>query len=164
MKILFATIVLLLSSICFGQNFLRTNEQLIISFQTNTRKQVYLVKDKSNKYISYRFGIKDEIEFEYPSTEKGSLSKFAYSYYLRGGGTANEGMDLNYMYFTNNGFQYVIYHTYYAVGNKRNIEVKVIDMKTKKIVDVKGNNKTRKGTFVDFRDNGLMEIGEELFD
>jgi hypothetical protein len=154
----------LISSICLGQNYLRLNEQLILSFQTNTHKQVYLVRDKSNKYISYRFGTKDKIEFEYPPIEKDSWSKFTFSYFLRGGGTANEGMDLNYVYFTNNGFQYVIYHKYYAVGNRNSIGVNVIDLKTSKTVEIKGNAKTRKGTLVDFRDNGLLAIGDEIFD
>ncbi len=164
MKSLFIAILLLISSTCFGQNYLRTNEHLILSFQTNTDKQVYLVKDTSNKYISYRYGTKDKIQFEYPATEKDSWSRFTYSYYLRGGGKANEGMELNYVYFTNGGYQYVIYHTYFAAGEKSEIGIKVTDLKTHKTVDIKGNYKTRRGTLVDFRDNGLLALGDELFD
>jgi hypothetical protein len=48
------------------------------------------------------------------------------------GGATNEGMDLNYVYFINNGFQYVVYQMYYAVGSKTNIGIKVIDLKTNK--------------------------------
>jgi hypothetical protein len=164
MKSILITIVLIISSTCFGQTYLQSNEQLIFSFQTKNHKQVYLVKDTSNKYISYRFGTNDKIEFEYPATGKDSWSRFVYSYYLRGGGIANEGMDLNYVYFTNNGFQYVVYHTYYAVGNQSNVGVKVINLKTNKTIDIKGDSKTRKGALVDFRENQLLEIGDELFD
>lgn len=161
----FLTFFLLFASLqSLGQDYLRNNEELILSFRTNNQKQVYLVKDKGNKYIVYRFGSKDKVEFEFPSTTDNCWSKFTYSFYLRGGGAANEGMDLNYLYFTNEGFRYVVYHTYYAVGNKRGVGVKVINLRTGKTVDIKGDSKTRKGTLVDFRDNGLLEIGEELFD
>lgn len=163
-KCLFTLTALMASFVCFGQDYLRANEELILSFQTNTHKEVYLVKDKSNKYISYRFGSSDKIELEYPSTQKDSWTKFTYSYYLRGGGAGNEGMDLNYVYFTNNGFRYVIYQTYYAVENKSYIGIKVIDLKTNKTVDIKGNMKTRKGTLVDFRYNRSLKISDELFE
>ena len=149
---------------CHGQSYLKPNEKIILSFQTINNKLIYLVKDAANKYICYRFGTKDKVEFEYPLVEKDSWKKFKYSYYLRGGGTSNEGMDLNYVYFTNNGYQYVIYHTYFADGDKSNVGIKVIDLKTPKTTDIKGTDKTRKGTLIDFRDNNLLEIGDELFD
>jgi len=164
MKGLFTITVVLISFVCFGQSYLRANEQVILSFQTNTHKQVYLIKDKSNRYISYRFGTKDKIELEYPGTEKDSWSNFTYSFYLRGGGKQNEGMDLNYVYFTKNGFRYVVYHSYYAIENSSSVGIKVIDLKTNKTVEIKGNVKTRKGTLADFRDNGLLKIGDELFE
>jgi len=61
-------------------------------------------------------------------------------------------------------FKYVIYNTYVAVGEKTNIGIKIIDLKTGKTSDIKGNIKSRKGDLSDFRDNNLLTIGEELFD
>jgi hypothetical protein len=164
LKYFFTAIILLASFTCFGQRYLRSNEQLILSFTTTNNKQAYLVKDKANQYIAYRFGTENKIEFEFPDTAVGSWSKFTYSYYLRGGGPANEGMDLNYVYFTNNGFRYVIYQTYHSVGNKTGVGIKVIDTRTSKTIDIKGDINTRKGTLTEFRDNGLLLIGEELFE
>jgi hypothetical protein len=54
-------------------------------------------------YIVYRFGTKDKIKLEFPENKADSWSKFTYSYYLRGGGAENEGMDLNYLSFENGG-------------------------------------------------------------
>ena len=164
MKIAATILSILFINCSYSQTFLKPNEKVIFSFQTLSHKQVYLVKDSSDKYIAYRYGTKDKIEFEFPGNKDSSWSKFKYSFYLRGGGTANEGMELNYVYFTNAGYMYIIYDTYYARGNKSGIGVKVIEIKTNKTTDIKGNHKTLKGTLVDFRDNNLLEIGEELFD
>jgi hypothetical protein len=120
-----------------------------------------LAKDKNDAYIVYRFGTKDKVELEVLDKTK---KQFKYSFYLRGGGKANEGMDLNYVYFINKGFKYVVFSTSYAIDDKYEIGLKVIDMKTDKITTIKGNVKTKKGNLIDFRDNGLLEIGEELFD
>ncbi len=157
-------VLLCFTTTCFGQNFTLPNEELIFSFTTQSGKEVILNKDKRNNYIIYRFGTKDKVEFEFPGKSKSSWTEFKYSFYLRGGGRKNEGMDLNYIYFTNKGFEYVIYDKYFAVGNKQDIGIKIINLKTKKTTNIKGNRKTRKGTLVDFRDNNLLEIGDELFD
>lgn len=157
-------VLLTLTTGAFGQSLTLANEEVIFSFNTQNGKSVTLNKEKGNGYIIYRFGTKDNIEFEYPIKSKSSWTDFKYSFYLRGGETQNEGMDLNYIYFTNKGFKYVICDTYFAVGNKLEIGIKIINLKTNKTTNIKGNRKTRKGTLVDFRDNNLLEIGDELFD
>ncbi len=161
---LFILFAVFISSTCYGQYFLKPNEQIILSFQVKGGKQVFLVKDRNDKYISYRFGSRDKVELEYPGTEKHSWERFTYSYYLRGGGKANEAMDLNYLYFTNKGHQYVLYQNYFAAEDKQEVGIRVTDLGTNKTVDIKGDVRTRKGTLIDFRDNGLLKIGDELFD
>ncbi|MFT3702630.1 MAG: hypothetical protein QM802_09680 [Agriterribacter sp.] len=94
--------------VCLGQNFTLPNEEVIFSFNTQSGKKVTLNRDKANGYIIYRFGTKDNIEFEFPAKSKDSWTKFTYSFYLRGGGPQNEGLDLNYIYFTNKEFKYVM--------------------------------------------------------
>src|SRR5882724_5416344 len=94
--ILFLSLILFATNISRGQSFILPNEDLIYSFATSNGKQLVLVKDKSDKYIIYRFGSKTKIEFEFPEKNKSSFSKFKYSFYLRGGGSDNAGMDLNY--------------------------------------------------------------------
>lgn len=156
--------LLILTITSFGQSFTLPNEEVIFSFDTQNGKKVTLNKDKSNSYLIYRFGTKDKIEFEFPDKSKSSWTNFKYSFYLRGGEAQNEGMDLNYIYFTSKDFKYIIYETYLAVGEKQNVGIKIINLKTSKTTNIKGNVKTRKGTLVDFRDNNLLEIGDELFD
>ncbi len=152
-----------LVSFATKNNFI-SNEEVIFSFETQSGKIVTLSKDTSNKYIIYRFGIKNKTEFEFPLKSIDSWSNFYYSYYLRGGGTQNEGMELNYVYFTNNNFKYVIYDTYYARNEQSEIGIKVIELSTNKTTVIKGKTKTQKGTLTDLRDNNLIKKGEELFD
>ena len=96
-------VLLNLTTTGFGQSFTLPNEEVIFSFNTQNGKKVTLNKDTANNYVIYRFGTKEKIEFEFPGKSKSSWTDFKYSFYLRGGGTQNEGMDLNYIYFTNMG-------------------------------------------------------------
>jgi hypothetical protein len=155
-------VFLLLQGRAFGQAYNLPNEAVIFSFDTYGGKKVTLNKDTANKYIIYRFGTGDKIEFEFPGKSRNSWDQFKYSFYLRGGGTQNEGMELNYIYFVNKGFKYIIYDTYFAVENKKEIGIKIINLKTRKTTNVKGDVKTRKGTLAEFRDNNLLEIEDEV--
>lgn len=154
-------ILLVSTNLTFAQKYLLPNEVLIYSFETQNGKKVVLAKDKNEKYIIYRFGTKSKIEFEYPEKTKESWDKFKYSFYLRGGGIQNEGMDLNYIKFTNNDYKYVIYDTYYAVENQTFIGIKIINLKNNKTIDIKGKKSTRKGSLINFRFNKLLKIEDE---
>ncbi|QNN43719.1 hypothetical protein [Pedobacter roseus] len=148
----------------FAQNLILPGEEVLFSFETRNGKKLTLNKSKADNNIVYRFGTKDKVELEFQGKSKSSRKDFKYSFYMRGGGVQNEGMDLNYVYFSNNGFKYVVYETYEAVGNKQEIGVKIINLKTQKTTDIKGDLKTRKGTLTDFRFNKFLEIGDELFE
>jgi hypothetical protein len=156
--------VFIYSNIIFAQQYLLPNESLLYSFETKNGKTMMLAKDKKDKYIIYRFGTKSKVEFEYPEKDKSSWQKLAYSFYMRGGGAKNEGMDLNYINFTSNDFKYIIYDTYEAVGNHIEFGLKIINLKTNKKTTILGLKKTEKGSLIDFRDNELIRKCEELFD
>ncbi len=148
----------------FAQQYLLPNEEPIFSFDTRNGKKVMLAKDKCDAYIIYRFGTAGKIEFEFPGAKHAdSWQQFKYAFWLRGGGTQNEGIDLNYVSFINKGYTYVIYDTYRAVGNLQQIGVKVINNTTKKETDIPGKAKTRKGNLVDLRENERIGKGDELF-
>ena len=164
LKKIVTILTLLYAANSYAQNYVLKNEILIFSFDTKNGKHMTIAKDTANKYIIYRFGTKSKVEFEFPGKTKNSWAQFKYSFYLRGGGIQNEGMDLNYFRFSKNNFKYVVYDTYYANGNKNEIGIRVTDINTNKTTDIKGNYKTRKGTFIDFRDNKLVEIDDELID
>lgn len=80
-------ILYLLVPLTFWAQYLLPNEEIIYSFETKNGKKMSLVKDKTNKYIQYRFGTKNKVEMEFPSEKnKESWKKFHYNSYWRGGG------------------------------------------------------------------------------
>lgn len=152
------------ATITNAQQYILPNEVVLFSFTTQKGKFVSLNKDKSDKYLVYRFGTKDKIEFQYPSNLSESWKSFKYSFYFRGGGAQNEGLDLNAITFFNKNFRYEIFDNYFAVGNIKEIGINVIDTTTKRTIIIKGVLKSRKGTMTDFRENGLLEFDEDLYD
>ncbi len=158
---LFIVLMLSLSNLISAQEYLLPNEKLIYSFETQNGKKLVLAQEKKDKYIIYRFGTTNKIEFEFPEKTKESWNLFKYSFYLRGGGIQNEGMDLNYIKFINGDYKYVIYHTYFAVENVNSIGIKITNLKNNKTTNIIGKEKTQKGTLIDFRFNNLLEIEDE---
>lgn len=123
-----------------------------------------LCSEKTGKYLIYRFGTKTYVQLEFPkSKDKLSWQEFEYSYWLRGGGAQNEGMDINYLALTIDKAKYVIYDNYYAVGDKHKTGIKVINLATNKTVNINGN-KTQKGTLTTFRFNNRIKKSESLYD
>lgn len=147
-----------------AQNFVLPNEELVYAFHTTNGKKVVVAKDTADQYLVYRFGTKKKIEFEYPEKNENSWKKFTYSFYLRGGGKKNDGLDLNYLQFTNGNYKYVVFDTYSAMDNHSDIGIKVIDLTTQKTILLKGIYTTQKGSLIDFRRNELIEQSDEMFD
>jgi hypothetical protein len=164
-NILFFILCLLFSlNDLIAQNYLLQNEVLIFSFETQKGKKMVLAKDKNNEYIIYRFGTLKKIEFEFPDKTIDSWNKFTYSFYLRGGGIENDGLDLNYINFRNNEYNYEIYETYYSVENETNYGIEVTNLTNNKIVYIKGDKNKIKGTLMDFRNNNLIKKDVEIDD
>ncbi len=162
MKKLFYVLFFFTQAIIAQVNYLLPNEEMLVSFETVKGKKVMLAKDKNDKYIIYRYGTKTKIELEYPEKNKESWKKFKFSSYMRGGGTANEGMDLNYLAFTNKDVKYVIYYTYTARESMTEVGVKILNPKTDAVIgNVKGIEKTWKGSLIDFRDNKLIGVDDD---
>ena len=162
-KLITLIIVILIPILTIGQNYILENEQVLLEFNTQNNKKLIIAKDNSDKYLIYRYGTKDKIEFEYPNNKSDSWKKFKFSSYLRGGGKTNEGMDLNYLYFQVDNYKYVIYEEYFAETEQTNYGIKVIDSNSEKITNIKADKKTIKGNLFIFRDNKKVEKGDELF-
>ena len=162
-------IILLIASIrSFGQSLLLSNEETIFSFKTKSGKTVLIAKDRKNAYIVYRYGKDNKIELDYPKDKKESWNKFTYFYYFRGGGKANAGLDLDRIAFVNNNIEYVIYSNYSA-GDFENEEsyfvgIRIIDLKTKKETNLKGQKDSTVGSMQSFRTNGLLKIDQNRID
>lgn len=159
MKKIFA-LILLFSSISIFSQLVKSNESVIYSFKTKSGKTAVIAGDAESKYIVYRFGTNDNIELEYPaSLDNSSWQKFTYSYYYRGGGKMNAGMDLNYVDFKNNDYSYRIYNEYYSEDESVSNGIIVTDPKGKE-TEIKGINSSVKGSLVELRFNDLIKHGE----
>ena len=139
----------------YRENLCTDNEEVLFSFEpANSPKTLSVCISKTQPdYIVYRFGTKDKVELEFPENKADSWNKFAYSYYLRGGGAANEGMDLNYLSFENGGYEYQIYQEYVAEDNTTNVGIKIIDKATNKETDIKGLSNSIEGSLINLREN-----------
>lgn len=140
----------------YRENFCTDNEEVLFSFKLeNSPKTVSVcVSNTQSDYIVYRFGTKDKVELEFPANKADSWSKFIYSYYLRGGGAENEGMDLNYLSFENGGYEYQIFQEYTAKDNVTNVGIKIIDKATNKETDIiKGLSNSIEGSLINLREN-----------
>jgi hypothetical protein len=77
----------------------------------------------------------------------------------------NESMELNYLAFTNGGYKYVVYQM--EKGNEQSVGIKVINIQTKKVTDIKGDPSTLKGSLAGFRNDdllsGLVEASDDLY-
>lgn len=141
------------------------NENILFSFQTKKNKILTICIDKDQKYIVYRYGTDKKVELEYPKKkDKSSFAQFEYSGWERGGGVQNEGIQLDYLSFTESNFKYVVYNTYYAVGDRYRTGIKIINTENSKVVDVEGIYQTINGTLRDFRFDERIKKGDELYD
>lgn len=130
--------------------FILPNEVVVLSFKTNKKKQVFLCRDKDDRYLVYRFGSKAKVELQFPKKlDESSFQKFEYSSYFRGGGVENLAMNLDYLSFTNSGYRYVIYKTYASEseGNEDAIGIRVIHIQTQKETKIAGDLNTFEGGF-----------------
>ena len=136
------------------------SEEILFSFKAEKFDKILSVciSKTDQEYIVYRFGNKEKVELEFPEDKTDSWSKFVYSYYLRGGGKENEGMDMNYLMFENGGYTYEIYQEYTAVDESTKVGVRIKDKSTKKETDIKGLPDTLNGSLIDLRGNDKIKI------
>lgn len=152
----------LLPLMCNAQHLL-SNEVLVLQFTTEEGKQLTIAKDTADKYLIFRFGTPDQIKIEFPSERNNSWNQFCFSWWLRGGGLNNEGIDVNYLYFNTGNYRYVVYQEYTARTEKTQFGLKVINEISGELKDNKAKSKTIQGSLTQLRDNDKIQKGEELF-
>jgi hypothetical protein len=149
-----------------GQSLKLASETLVFSFKTKKGKTMNLVMGKDEKYLAYRFGTKDKVELQFPETLENTFEQFTYSYYFRGGGAMNAGVDLNHLSFKGDTHKFVIYNQWTAGEDEddegtTSVGIKIIDLSTQKEVIIEGIPSSIQGGLVDFRFNGLVKVDEE---
>ncbi len=153
---------LALTSSLFGEGhspLVDPGERVVFSFQMAGSDKVATIamSEKEPGYIVYRYGVREKIELEYPRQKSGSWKLFSYSYYLRGGGAANAGLDLNALSFTNSVFTYTVYWDYSAEDDSTTVGIRVKNLKTGKEVDLPGVLSSVIGSLVDLREEPRLE-------
>ena len=134
----------------FGIDLYRgESEKSIFSFNTKKGKKLSICVDEKNKNVIYRYGTTNKIELQKESL--GNKKVFTGSFYMRGGGPSNAGMDLNYFSFINGNYKYTVYYEYYSEGNSQSLGIKIKNLKSDKEFDVKGDIETKKGSLLSFK-------------
>lgn len=164
MRALFTFLLLNILNLAYSQEFSLTNETILFSFKTSQEKMVVLAADTADRYMVFRMGTDEKTELEFPENKTESWKKFSYSYYLRGGGADNEGLDLNYVFFTLENKRFVIYSNYSASDDKHLSGLRIIDLSTKNTVVWAGESGSETGSLISLRDNNLITHSDELFD
>lgn len=170
-KFISLLICIIVSTTIYSQNnklYKLSNEKVIYSFQTVNGKIMSLNIDTNSKYIVYRFGTKNKIELEFPKEkDKNSFEKFEYAHYFRPLQNGADGMDLNYVTFTNNNVKYIIYQNYFSYQNSKSqylTGIRVEEFDKNKKTDIKGKVRTIKGTLGFFSTEEILKISDEFYD
>lgn len=150
MKKLIVILILVISVPAFAQ-LIEKGETEIFRFKTNAGKTAVICKGENESYLVYRFGTNSKVELRYPADlNESSWELFTYSYYFRGGGKENAGLDLNYLTFTNNGYTYKLYQEYSAEDNSEAAGVIITGMDIND-TDIKAVKNSVKGSLIDLR-------------
>lgn len=171
-RILLSYILLFFANTIYSQNnvlYKLPNEKVIYSFQTKNNKIMSLNIDTNLNYIVYRFGTKNKIELEYPKEkDKSSFDKFEYSHYFRPfqNGVDNR-MSLNYIIFINENVKYIIYENDFEYLNSKNQSytgIRIEEIDKNKTTDIRGKNRTKKGSLGFFSTERLLKTSDEIYD
>lgn len=152
-----------LNFLTLAQNYTLPNENIILEFKTLKGKMLVIALDSDENYLVYRYGTSEKVELTFPNNLTESWTGFQFSYYMRGGGIQNEGLELDYLYFDIENYRYVVYQEYYSGTQKVEHGIKVINRDTNKKTILKANEKTVKGNLSKLRDCAKLKVGEELF-
>jgi hypothetical protein len=152
------------SVLCTAQDYLLPNETPVLEFQTLKGKQLVLAVDTNREYLVYRYGTDITIELEFPEVLSTSRDAFKFSRYMRGGGMANEGLELYYLYFTRGNYRYVVVQEYSAATEITNYGIKVIQLSTGETTLSSADPATVNGTLSTLSDIDVVQEGDLLFD
>lgn len=90
---------------------LKSNENLIYTFKVkNSEKRVSIGVTENCKYLVYRFGTKDKIEFEYIAEYNSETKRF--NYFIDNQTFSTPRNLLENISFQNNNYQYAVYSNY----------------------------------------------------
>jgi hypothetical protein len=134
------------------------NEKLVFGFRIKeSDKRIALCISEDDDYIVYRYGVKDEIEVEFPEDLTDSWNGFEYSYYFRGGGADNSAVDLNNVYFIYKNYKYDLYEEYSSEDDKTYVGIRIMNIDTQEEIYYEGDADSVTGTLVELRWNDKIK-------
>ena len=138
----------------YDSNLCLPTENLVVRFNMkDSEKTLAVCMDKEKKYLVYRFGTKDQIEFEYPETKENSFDNFSYRHRNNVGENQSETLDT--LTFQNGDYEYVVYE---RLANQNTfVGVKITTLSTKKETNREGDASTFAGTWY-----GLTEFYKDV--
>jgi hypothetical protein len=150
-------LILFIFAASVNAQLLLKGETELLRFKTKSGKTAIVCTGENESYIVYRFGTNSKVELEYPAAkDNDSWQLFTYSYYFRGGGKENAGLDLNYLTFENNGYTYKLYQEYSAEDNSENAGILVTGANGVE-TDFKAVRNSVKGSLIDLRYNNKIK-------
>lgn len=150
MRKILIILILVTASSAFAQ-LVKKGETEIFRFKTSGGKTAVICTGDSDSYIVYRFGTNSKVELVYPAAmNSDSWQLMTYSYYFRGGGKENAGLDLNYLSFENNDYLYKLYQEYSAETESETAGIIVTGANGVE-TDFKAVANSVKGSLVDLR-------------
>lgn len=117
-------------------------ETSLLRFRLSDGSTVALLEGGSEDYLVLRTGTPDSILFQFPGElDDGSWDLFLYSFYFRGGGPWNEGLDLNSLAFTDGEIEYTLFEDYYLVDGsmQAGLRIEYPDGSTTELKAVEGS-------------------------
>ncbi len=155
MKLILCIAFLLSFCFAFAQ---KSNEVNVYSFQLKSGKDISLSRDTLENKLTYRCIKKGTVELEIVDDLNDTIAVFTYVYYFRGGGKANDGMDLNSIQFDNGGYHYDIYNNYSATEESLDFGIAVMNITSLKLTDLKGKTDSIEGSIIDFRFDRIIPV------
>ncbi len=164
MKVIGLIYLLLMPFMGLAQAYQLPNEQVLFKLRTTDNHLLVVALDSTEDYLVYRYGTAENIELRFPDDLSASWDLFRYSWYLRGGGMENEGMELDYLYFDRGQYRYVVFQEYYARSEEISSGIKVIDRLTDKRTTIDAHPDSVEGTLLSIRFLERIQEGDEFFE
>jgi len=149
-------LLLLFSLYSFGGE---PGEKNIFSFNTEDGNLIEISVDTVYNKLTFKQYKGSVVELTVVDDLNDTKVVFKYSYYLRGGGIENAGLDLNFLSFTFDNNHYKVYQEYSAEDDKEYIGVIITNNSIERYLI--GKSETSKGNLMEFRSNGLIPIQQE---
>lgn len=144
-------------SLCYS------TEKPIFSFkEVKHGKLISVCKEKNSNYLTYRFGLREKIEFEYPRhLDHSSWNSFNFSGMRRSGGKRNAGFGSYSLSFINGDTEYVLFQEW---NDEKAVYVIGVNVTGRgKSITLFGNKESQEGSLVLLESEGqnIKNLEEE---